>query len=149
MACAGCMRGTPVDPASPEGVASLVERRLRSSGLKRAAPARPRRERCRHGGPTVDDADALVRFASAAIDDEVGQPIENLFEDDAKLHAGEVRAQTAVQPETERLVPVGEPVENDFVRILEFFRVLVGGGEAEQHPITRYKLVSTDIDRLA
>ena len=54
-----------------------------------------------------------------------------------QLHAGQVRADAAVDAEAEGGVAVLGPVDDDLVGVLEQRGVAVGGRERQQHPVAR------------
>src|SRR5215831_10989480 len=57
------------------------------------------------------------------VEAELRDPFEPDFEGRPKLHAGQVRAQTAVDAEAERGVPVDLAVDDDLIRPVELRRV--------------------------
>ena len=66
---------------------------------------------------------------------EVREALQELVDGDGQLEPGQVRAQAAVDAETERGVAVLQAVDDDLVGALEHLGVAVGGRERQQHPL--------------
>jgi hypothetical protein len=69
---------------------------------------------------------------------------QSLLERNVDFHAREIRADAAVNTETERGMRIPCPVDDDAVRIGKLFRVAVGGGEREQHHLTGLERAPVD-----
>src|SRR6202453_622477 len=115
------------------GVRELVS--LRSGGEGDRQPAQPR-----HAGV------AHVLIDTTEVDLVVGDAVENRLDHYLGHQARQVRSDAAMWSEPEGDVAVGCPIENDFVGLLEFLLVVVGGQPADDDAVVALQVLAADGD---
>ena len=94
------------------------------------------------------DLSGLPSHGVVALESEVGDGPEELFETDPKLHPGQVCPDAPVYPGAESEVPVGGPIKLQGVGLREGLLVEISGGEGKQHVLVFGDDLAVDRDVL-